>query len=275
MIRIEGLTIRYGDLTAVEELSLHVPEGSFYGFLGPNGAGKTSTLSCVAGLRTPSGGSIRVAGHDVAAEAEAARRSLGLVPQSLALYAKLSVLQNLRFFGGLYGLSGKKLRGRVEWGLDLAQLTERAGDAVEALSGGMKRRLNLACGLLHDPPLILCDEPTTGVDPQSRNHIFETLRTLHGEGRTVVYTTHYMEEVEALCDRVAILDHGKLLANDRLDRLLAGKGSGPLRLHLPAGADIEALSAALRDAGIKARVEPEPRTLEDLFLDLTGRELRD
>ena len=277
MIHIEGLLVRYGELTAVGGLDLDVPSGCLFGLLGPNGAGKTSTLSCVAGLRTPTSGSVTVAGVDVAKEPLAARRHLGLVPQSLALYPSLTVLQNLRFFGGLFGLSGKALHSRVEWGLRLAQLEGRHATIVDTLSGGMKRRLNLACALLHDPPVILCDEPTTGVDPQSRNHIFETLRELHANGRTIIYTTHYMEEVEALCSRVAIIDHGAIIANDSIDSLLRVKG--PARrfsLELAQGADLAALREQLDRAGLAVdSVSAVSRGLEDVFLELTGRELRD
>lgn len=240
MIHIRDLSVRYGELLAVDGLDLHVPEGAMYGLLGPNGAGKTTTLSCVAGLRTPSAGEVSVAGERVVPGQFASRRTLGLVPQRLALYDDLPVRINLEIFGGLYGLKGSQLKTRVDWALDLAQLTEKAGARVDTLSGGMKRRLNLACSLLHEPRILICDEPTTGVDPQSRNHIFETLRSLHEGGLTVVYTTHYMEEVEALCDRVAIIDHGKVIADDSLKSMLEGHDG-----------------------------------LEQVFLDLTGRQLRD
>lgn len=240
MLSVSGLTVRFGDLTAVDALALEVPEGAVYGLLGPNGAGKTTTISCVAGLRTPDAGRVLVDGVDVRANRAEAQRRLGVVPQALALYETLRVVDNLRFFGALYGLRGRALEDRVGWGLALAQLDEKAMARVETLSGGMKRRLNLACALLHDPRLVVCDEPTTGVDPQSRNHIFETLRALVEEGRTLVYTTHYMEEVEALCSRVAIVDQGKVIADDALDALVA-----------------------------------DGQTLEGVFLELTGRGLRD
>ncbi len=240
MLRLDAITVRYDALTAVDALSLEVPAGCIYGLLGPNGAGKSTTMACIAGLRAPTSGSVSVDGIDVARDPAEVRRRLGLVPQSLALYEDLTVLGNLRFFAGLFELQGARHAERVEWGLELAQLQDKRKDRVGTLSGGMKRRLNLACGLLHDPPLILCDEPTTGVDPQSRNHIFDTLRALNEAGKTLVYTTHYMEEVEALCERVAIIDQGKVVADDDLQALL-GRTEG---------------------------------NLETLFLDLTGRALR-
>jgi ABC-2 type transport system ATP-binding protein len=268
--------VRYGDVLAVGGLSLSVPEGALYGLLGPNGAGKTTTLSCMAALRTPDSGTITIGGVDVRSDPAEARRQLGVVPQSLALYTTLTVAQNLRFFGGLFGLSGKQLESRVEWGLDLAQLSGRPSAVVDTLSGGMKRRLNLACALLHDPPIILCDEPTTGVDPQSRNHIFEMLRRQNAGGRTIVYTTHYMEEVEALCTRVAIMDHGVIIADDTLDNLLRMQGpTTRFTVEVADGADPARLREQLAAVGSVVDVRPAARGLEDVFLELTGRDLRD
>ena len=277
MIEIKDLHVQFGELRAVDGLSLTVPDGLLYGLLGPNGAGKTTTLSCVAGLRAPTGGTVRVAGMDPMRQPKEVRRVLGLVPQSLALYGALTVVDNLKIFGGLMGLSGRRLRDRVEWGLALAQLEGRERSVVETLSGGMKRRLNLAAALLHDPQLVICDEPTTGVDPQSRNHLFETIKKLRDEGRTVVYTTHYMEEVEALCSRVAIVDHGRLVADAPLEELLSGGTSGA-RFDVTLGADAspEAVARALAAAGLTVgTVHAGARSLEDVFLDLTGHALRD
>ena len=277
MIEIREVTVRYGSTVAVDDVTLTVPDGALYGLLGPNGAGKTSTISCIAGLVEPAAGQIVVGGIDVRQQPEEARRRLGLVPQTLALYPTLSVVQNLRFFGALFGLLGARSKDRVDWGLALAQLEGRAEARVDQLSGGMKRRLNLACALLHDPAVILCDEPTTGVDPQSRNHLFETIRQLNAEGRTVLYTTHYMEEVEALCTDVAIMDHGKVIADDRLDRLLAtGAATRELTVKLDADVEPALLRQALADAGLPvAGVESRGRSLEKLFLELTGHGLRD
>lgn len=280
MIRFEQLVVRYGSLAAVDGLDLRVPAGSLFGLLGPNGAGKTTALSCVAGLRTPTAGAVFVDGVDVQARPAEARRRVGLVPQRLALYPTLTVAQNLRFFGGVHGLADARLHDRVAWGLALAQLDDRAGARVETLSGGMARRLNLACALLHDPPLVLCDEPTTGVDPQSRNHLFDTLRALHAEGRTIVYTTHYMEEVQALCSEVAIVDHGRLVVHDRLDALLRATAAARFEVDVtdagggPARSDD--VRAALGAAGLQVgAVTQAERTLEEVFLELTGRALRD
>lgn len=274
MIRIEGLRVRFGDFTAVDGLDLEVPEGSLFGLLGPNGAGKTTTISCLAGLRRPTAGAITLGGHDVIAHPAEARRQVGLVPQRLALYPTLTVRQNLEFFGGIQGLKGRARRDRRDWALALAQLDSKADARVDTLSGGMKRRLNLACGLLHDPPVIICDEPTTGVDPQSRNHLFETIRALHAEGRTVIYTTHYMEEVEALCDQVAIVDRGRLVAHDQLAALLGRRGDPHQFSVTVRGGDVAAIRAALAPLGVDT-VEPVARTLEQVFLELTGHRLRD
>ncbi|MCB9547332.1 MAG: ABC transporter ATP-binding protein [Myxococcales bacterium] len=274
MIAIEGLVVRYGALEAVAGLDLAVPRGCLFGLLGPNGAGKTTTIACLAGLRAPDAGVVRVDGVAVGDDPAAVRRRVGLVPQHLALYPALTVRQNLSFFGQMHGIAGAALRDRVDFGLALAQLEARADARVSALSGGMARRLNLACGLLHDPPLLILDEPTTGVDAQSRNHIFETVRRLHAEGRTIIYTTHYMEEVEALCEQVAIMDRGRLLASDRLAGLLGGDGTG-FTLEAAGPVDADRVQAALAAAGIDARVTPARQTLEQVFLGLTGRGLRD
>ena len=276
MIEISGLVVEYGTLRAVDALTLRIPRGSLYGLLGPNGAGKTTTIACIAGLRTPNAGRLIVDGVDVVANPRGVRSRLGVVPQKLALYPSLSARRNLQVFGGLMGVDGKRLAERVDWGLELAQLTDRASAPVATLSGGMKRRLNMAAALLHDPPIIICDEPTTGVDPQSRNHIFETIRALHAEGRTVIYTTHYMEEVEALCTRVAIIDGGRLIADDALDVLLDPAGLGAMTVQFDGAQDPESVHDALRAAGISARaVAHAPRSLETVFLELTGRALRD
>lgn len=274
MIDVHALTVSFGAVRAVDGLSLAVPEGALLGLLGPNGAGKSTTIACIAGLRRPDSGRVTVGGVDVATDPRAARRLLGVVPQALALYPSLSVRRNLCLFAGLAGLAGPRITERVEWGLALAQLTDRADARVGTLSGGMQRRLNLAAALLHDPPIIICDEPTTGVDPQSRNHIFETLRQLHADGRTIIYTTHYMEEVEALCEAVAIIDRGRLIAHDSLAALLADDDPRDVTVRFDRTVSPEALAAALTDLG-EHRIERPRRSLEGLFLELTGRALRD
>ncbi|MEZ4269637.1 MAG: ABC transporter ATP-binding protein [Myxococcota bacterium] len=277
MIRIEHLRIGFGAVLAVDDLSLEIPRGSLFGLLGPNGAGKTTTIRCVAGLVAAASGSVRVAGFDVATHAAEVRARIGVVPQQLALYDELTVLQNLRIFAGVQGLAGQRLAERVAWALDLAQLSARADLRVHTLSGGMKRRLNLAASLLHDPECIICDEPTTGVDPQSRLHIFDTLRRLRADGRTIVYTTHTMDEVEALCDQVAIVDHGRLVVSGPLEALLAGSASPTQHsVTLREGADSARVAAALSAAGLVAeQVNATPRSLEDVFLERTGHSLRD
>ncbi len=280
-LRAESLVVRRGATPVVNGLDLLVPSGRFFGLLGPNGAGKSTTIDCIAGLAergaAPGGrprimsGTLEVLGLDPLGSPEVSRR-IGVVPQALALYGDLSVAENLRVFGGLYGLRGPRLRGRVEWAMNLAELTERATSRVSSLSGGMARRLNLACALLHEPEILVCDEPTTGVDPQSRNHLFEALRHLHREGRTILYTTHYLEEVEALCEDVAIIDHGRVIAVGPLAQLVGHGG----RSRVTCDGDAEAVQRALAEAGFTGiAVEPERRTLESVFLELTGRALRE
>ena len=276
MLSISDLVVQYGHFRAVDGLSLTVPKGALFGLLGPNGAGKTTTLHCVSGLHSLYQGTIQVDGLDPIRNPREVRKCIGLVPQKLALYDDLSVLDNLRTFAGLYGLRGRGLRDRVDWGMELSQLKDKSRANVSSLSGGMKRRLNMACSLLHNPSLIICDEPTTGVDPQSRNHLFETIRALNAEGRTIIYTTHYMEEVESLCDTVAIMDRGRCIAIDSLSALLSSSDE-PTRFSLQFEDETTEhdVRAALEAAGINAAVSSQPRSLEDVFLTLTGRGLRD
>jgi ABC-2 type transport system ATP-binding protein len=214
MLRVENLSKRYGERVAVNAISFHVEQGETVGLLGPNGAGKTTAIAMISGLSRPDSGDVSVAGVSVTQDANALKRRVGLVPQDLALYEELSAWANLQLFGGLYGLGAAQWQPRAEAALLLVGLADRARDRVKTFSGGMKRRLNIAAALLHDPDLILLDEPTVGVDPQSRNAIFDNLEELKRRGKTLVYTTHYMEEAERLCDRVLILDHGRILASD-------------------------------------------------------------
>lgn len=275
-IEVSNLVVRYGGSVAVDGLTLSIPKGANFGLLGPNGAGKSSTIRCIAGVQAPASGTISVGGHDVAKDPAAVRRLLGVVPQGLAIYESLSAVENLRIFGGLQGLTGTTLANRVAWGLDLAQLDAHASRKAGELSGGMKRRLNIACSLLHDPQVLIFDEPTAGVDPQSRNHIFDTIRRLHQEGRTVVYTTHYMEEVEALCERVAVVDHGKLVACDSLAALLRRAAPTSFRLRPTVPTTAEEMRQRLDAAGFgSVDLEAEGQSLEAVFLELTGRALRD
>jgi ABC-2 type transport system ATP-binding protein len=212
VLSLQEVTLRYGDTLAVDALSLEVRRGEIFGLLGPNGCGKSTTLAAVAGALPPAAGVLRIEGIEERADPLAYRRLVGLVPQELALYEELSAEDNLLFFGRLYGLHGGDLRRRVGQALDFVRLADRARHWVHTLSGGMQRRLNLACALLHEPPLLLLDEPTVGIDPPSREAIFASLRHLRDRGTALVFTTHYLEEAEQFCDRVAIMDRGRLVA---------------------------------------------------------------
>jgi linearmycin/streptolysin S transport system ATP-binding protein len=252
ILDVRHLRKSFGRLVAVDDVSFTLESGTLVGLLGPNGAGKTTTVSMISGLVTLERGEVLIAGKALGGDTDPAKRRLGLVPQDLALYEELSAVANLRFFGALFGLSGARLDKAIGSAMELVGLTDRMKDLVKTYSGGMKRRLNLAAGLLHDPDILLLDEPTVGVDPQSRNAIFDNLEELKRRGKALLYTTHYMEEVERLADRIVIIDHGKVIADDTLDGLqsrVAPAGGGP------AGGE---------------RVN-----LETLFLTLTGRSLRD
>ncbi|MBI2876030.1 MAG: ABC transporter ATP-binding protein [Candidatus Tectomicrobia bacterium] len=310
ILEARGLIKRYGDFTAVNQVSFQIEEGEIFGLLGPNGAGKTTTISLLSGLMAPEGGSVWVGGRDLARERQAVKRMIGVVPQELAFYAVLSARENLAFFGRLYGLRGRGLKARVQEALEVVGLSEKA-DRPRAgqFSGGMKRRLNLAIGLLHRPRLLFLDEPTVGVDPQSRAHIFENICRLNREeGMTILYTSHYLEEVELLCTRVGILDGGRLIAYDRVDALIQAMGKGIIqarlegltpellaRLRALPGIDglivqngflqVEAtnLQQALLELASTLQGSPSRLTalevmrpgLETVFLSLTGRRLRD
>src|SRR5215831_4997784 len=219
MLEAKNLQKRYGDVLAVAGVSLSAGAGQTVGLLGPNGAGKTTTVSIIAGLIRADAGQVLIEGRQLTGDTDPIKRRIGLVPQELALYDELSARENLAFFGSLYDLDGARLNRAIGEALELVGLTDRAKDKVRTFSGGMKRRLNLAAALLHDPQILLLDEPTVGVDPQSRNAIFENLEALKKRGKTLVYTTHYMEEAERLCDRIVIIDHGKVIADDTLQGL--------------------------------------------------------
>jgi ABC-2 type transport system ATP-binding protein len=214
MLQVDRLSKRYGDRVAVNSISFSIAQGETVGLLGPNGAGKTTAIAMIGGISRPDGGVVSLGGLSLARDVNALKRRVGLVPQDLALYEELSAWANLQLFGGLYGLGAAELEPRAKTALALVGLADRSNDRVKTFSGGMKRRLNIAGALLHEPDLILLDEPTVGVDPQSRNAIFDNLEELKRRGKTLLYTTHYMEEAERLCDRVLILDHGQILAND-------------------------------------------------------------
>jgi ABC-2 type transport system ATP-binding protein len=245
MITVHGLVKRYGQRTAVNGVSFSVQASEVFGLLGPNGAGKTTTISILATLLQPDEGQITIGGYDLRTQAAAAKPLIGFVPQELALYPTLSAWDNLAFFGRIYGLHGKQLHARIESVLSLVRLRDRAGEAVRNFSGGMKRRLNIAAGLIHQPRVLFLDEPTVGVDPQSRNFIFEHVAQLKAEGMTIIYTTHYMEEAERLCDRVAIMDEGRIVAMDTTRALINLLGGGVIYVGLPPDA-AEALLPAVR-----------------------------
>jgi ABC-2 type transport system ATP-binding protein len=311
LLSITHLQKRFGDRVAVDDVSFEVRAGETLGLLGPNGAGKTTTLSIMSGLARPDKGSVSFQGQAVHQDANHLKRRVGLVPQELALYDELSAWANLELFGGLYGLAGEQLAHRAEDALTLVGLENRRRDRVKEFSGGMKRRLNIAGALLHDPELILLDEPTVGVDPQSRNAIFENLEELKRRGKTLLYTTHYMEEAERLCDRIVIIDHGRVIANDTVRGLYRRlPASRAVSLEIDAASADESLllglaalpgiSAVQRTAGA-VRIETDDfgvplagalehiagrglrvtsvqtgqMNLEDVFIALTGHALRD
>jgi len=281
VISYRDIVKTFGPTRALAGLTLEIRTGEVFGLLGPNGAGKSTLMNITAGLIRQDGGEVAIGGH-AAGQEGISRALLGVAPQALALYDELTAEENLRFFGGLYGMTGGTLAERVAWTLDFAGLTDRRSDRVKSYSGGMKRRLNLAVALIHDPRTILLDEPTVGVDPQSRNAIFDGIETLHREGRTIVYTTHYMEEAERLCDRVGIIDHGQLLALGTVGELvrkhgggssvIVGHGDGEDRIVTD---DPVAAMIRLKEEGRLRGLRLENPTLESVFLNLTGRHLRD
>lgn len=297
MLRITDVRKSFGRVVAVDGLSLAVARGEVLGLLGPNGAGKTTTISMAVGLLKPDAGTVHFGdGHDQGAHGSpsdsAVRRRIGVAPQSLAIYDELSGRENLEFFGTLYGLRSAALRSAVDRVLELVGLADRQHDLAEGYSGGMKRRLNLGAAMVHDPDLLIFDEPTAGVDPQSRHAIIEMVRALKRDGRTIVYSTHYMEEAERICDRVAIIDHGQLLALDSVRGLLGQYGGSSVVTLVRTNGDgveheervetpdpIGVLSGALQGAKVDHRPLQSARIdspdLEMVFLKLTGRTLRD
>jgi ABC-2 type transport system ATP-binding protein len=295
-IEVKELRKTYGATVAVAGISFEVQAGECFGLLGPNGAGKSTTIHCVVGALRPDSGEIRIDGETDPTR-PAVRRKIGITPQSIAVYEDFTAVENLEFFGKLYGMGGQMLKERIEMALEFSGLTSRRKDRVSTYSGGMQRRLNLVCGILHDPPVILLDEPTVGVDPQSRNLLFENIEALKRLGRTIVYTTHYMEEAQRLCDRVAIIDQGKILALDTVEHLLLTHGGASTVevefAHRPATlADVEGewdggrlrvqtmrpmdvLSRVAKEDTAFINVSIQRASLESVFLSLTGRKLRD
>jgi ABC-2 type transport system ATP-binding protein len=307
ILEVADLCKRYVNTPALAGVSFSVEQGEIFGLLGPNGAGKTTLLSIITGLTAATSGTVRISGQDALAMSKQLRRSIGFVPQELALYGELTARENLAFFGRLYGMETRDLQKRIDEILLAIGLSERADDPIHVFSGGMKRRLNFGVALVHAPAIVLLDEPTTGVDPQSRNHLFEEIRRINRAGTTVIYTSHYMEEVQSLCTRIGILDHGKLIACDTLPNLLRQmngvirihpiESSAALRQRLGQLADAQLVrengnSIELESQSVKTTLlrvisilnemhvelhglEIEEPSLERVFLHLTGRALRD
>jgi len=246
VLDVDELSRSFGERVAVERVSFAVAPGEIYGLLGPNGAGKTTTMKMVCGLLRPDSGTARIGGHE--AGTLSAKAVVGYVPQDIALYPDLTARENLRFLGRLFGLGGRMLDERVDEALELTDLGDRAGERVDSYSGGMQRRLNVAAGLLNHPSLLVLDEPTVGVDPQSRHAILEHVQEFGRNGMAVVYTTHYMEEAERVCDRVGIIDQGHLVAEGTRRELVDQLGERD-RIQLGASGDLERLAAACRDLG--------------------------
>ena len=263
ILEVKDLVKKYGDLYAVKGISFSVEQGEVFGLLGPNGAGKTTAISVLTGLFPPTSGTAQIGGYDISTHMTQIKKINGLVPQDLALYPTLSARANLNFFGRIYGLRGKELKERVDDVLRLVALSDRADDAIETFSGGMKRRINIAAGLVHLPKMLFLDEPTVGVDPQSRNHIFESVQSLNRDrGMSIIYTSHYMEEVELLCNRVAIIDQGEIIALDTIKNLIAMLGGGVIHvgLHQVDDALLGQLAAlpAVKQAVIAPQSAPPP-----------------
>jgi len=313
MLIVEGLVKQYGDLTAVDDVSFEADEGCVFGLLGPNGAGKSTSINCISGLLAPTAGRIAVSGHDIVKDGKAARKSLGVVPQEIALYEDLPAIDNLRYWGKAYGLRGKILEDRVSDVLGHIGLADRARDLPKEFSGGMKRRLNFGCGVVHQPKVLLLDEPTVGVDPQSRAKLFDLVEAERDAGACVLYTTHYMEEAERLCDSLAIMDHGKIIAKGTVAELksqLGARDALQLSGNFPVAATkaaIASLASSITDLEILGQDENtlmltlslasqhlpgifdaissaggsvsetslRSPNLETLFLLLTGKELRE
>ncbi|MBK7320538.1 MAG: ATP-binding cassette domain-containing protein [Anaerolineales bacterium] len=311
MLEVKNLVKNYGDFQAVKGVSFEIAEGEIFSLLGPNGAGKTTTISMLSTLYTPTSGDATIGGHSISKDPMGVRNIIGVVPQDLALYEDLTAKENLIFWGQMYGLSGKSLASRVDEVLGQIGLTDKAKDRVKTYSGGMKRRVNIGVGLLHKPRLLFMDEPTVGIDPQSRRAILDTVKDLNKQGMTVLYTTHYMEEAEELSDRVGIIDHGQLIAIGTQKELTKQVGeTETLILHISENDDPEALAKAFRDIkevleanvvnteisvitpsakdvlaavvtkanerGIKIHsIDIREPNLEAVFLHLTGRALRD
>jgi ABC-2 type transport system ATP-binding protein len=275
-VSVEHLRKSFGDVEVVKGITFQIPRGEFFGLLGPNGAGKTTTIGMLTGLIEPTGGRILIDGNDFFQNPLRSKAKMGFVPQAFALYPTLCALDNLTFFARLYGLRKGRLKERIAAVLDLVGLTDRAKQTVDTFSHGMKRRLNIAVGLLHEPDLLILDEPTVGVDTQSRNAILETLQGLNQSGVTILYTTHYIEEAEKLCHRVGIMDQGKMIALDTPAALVRDLGTGIVSMEFNATPD-EALQRAIGQIGSFRAVGEQSKQLriETKHPDRAGREVLD
>jgi ABC-2 type transport system ATP-binding protein len=273
---VKDLWKSYAESDAVQGISFEISRGEFFGLLGPNGAGKTTTIGLLSGLIEPTRGHISIGGIDLFSRPMETKAKLGLVPQSFALYPTLCARDNLVFFGRIYGLRGYRLGERIARVLEIVELTDRANQTVATFSNGMKRRLNIAAGLLHEPEILILDEPTVGVDTQSRNSILESIHSLNQSGVTVLFTTHYIEEAQRLCDRVAIMDQGKIIALDSPAHLIRDLGKGIIRIEFNAGIDDKLLNQMER-IGLVRVVDDQKRRIhiETDRLDQTSRELLD
>ncbi|GIN89803.1 antibiotic ABC transporter ATP-binding protein [Siminovitchia terrae] len=309
ILEIHDLTKKFGDFIAVDDMSLSISEGEIFGFLGSNGAGKSTAINMITGLLRKNKGSIKILGKETSKHSEFIKKHIGLVPQELAIYEDLSAYENVKFFAGLYGLRGQELEERTVEALEFVGLAEKKKSYPKTFSGGMKRRLNIACAIAHQPKLIIMDEPTVGIDPQSRNYILASVRKLNEMGCTIIYTSHYMEEVEEICTRIAIIDHGKIIAEgtkEQLKSLITDFKVIFIEVKSSDKIDVEAIHGIQGVANVKVventvqihtelgvnnlnqiiayfinhRIEirsldeKEPN-LETVFLTLTGRNLRD
>ncbi|MDI6619791.1 MAG: ABC transporter ATP-binding protein [Clostridiales bacterium] len=308
-VKIDGLTKRFGDTIALDNINLEIDEGEIYGLLGPNGAGKSTAINIICGLLKSDRGNVFVLGKNIRKEPDFTKRNIGVVPQDLAIYEDLTAYENVGFFASLYGLKGENLKQNIEMALKFVGLDDKSGEKPKKFSSGMKRRLNIACAIAHRPKLIIMDEPTVGIDPQSRNHILESVKKLNKMGSTIIYTSHYMEEVEAICTKIAIMDHGKIIAEGTKEELKSIiTNTNTILVTVGSAADIDENKLkqingvkniiinenvvkiiGMRDVNNLDKIilyftgnhipiknlETQTPDLETVFLTLTGRKLRD
>lgn len=308
IIQIKGLRKSYGNIAAIRNIDLEIEQGEFFGLLGPNGAGKTTTINILSSVQKPDAGEVKINGFDLKTDAAKCKQSIGIVPQELAVYNELTAKENLLFWGSLYGITGSEARNRAEEMLKIFELSDRKNSLIKTFSGGMKRRINIAAAMLHRPDILMMDEPTVGVDPQSRNQIYDVLADFSKNGVTIIYTTHYMDEVERICSRIGIIDHGEIIAKGSLDELRRITGSDEtIVIHFEQKNDMElqkmknefgdrisifddkiiySTDNVSRDLPVLIQkcaascaslthIAVEQTSLETVFLSLTGRELRE